>query len=217
MMERGASFLRAFKVLKRNVGARGSRVALRSLKYFLLVLWQGVANNKHSRGTHIAWLCTTIIEKLDNFKHEWKSGSRATTRTGSGSTNRTRVHLRSNRNFRIAIRLSIKRMARELSVKRIARGFRNWRAFILLVAWLLKRVCNAVVVRLVRAFWIAVQRGNLLSSLVESFHSLDLVRIEIIWKWFLSIRDWNILSIWLKSCRLSSYSSTRGYIYKVFR
>ena len=56
------------------------RWSARSLKYFLLA-GKGVANNKHSRCTHVLWLYNDIIEKLDNFKHEWKSGSRATTRT----------------------------------------------------------------------------------------------------------------------------------------
>lgn len=144
----------------------------RSLKYFLLA-GKGVANNKHSRCTHVLWLYNDIIEKLDNFKHEWKSGSRATTRTvpvqQTVCTRALAISL--FRNFRIAIRYCQSWNGKKTVGQRDTRA--RARAFeiggLLYIAS--KRVCNVVVVRVIQAFRIAVQRKHFLSSLVQSFHS----------------------------------------------
>lgn len=148
------------------------RWSARSLKYFLLA-GKGVANNKHSRCTHVLWLYNDIIEKLDNFKHEWKSGSRATTRTvpvqQTVCTRALAISL--FRNFRIAIRYCQSWNGRKTVGQRDTRA--RARAFeiggLLYIAS--KRVCNVVVVRVIQAFRIAVQREHFLSSLVQSFHS----------------------------------------------
>lgn len=89
-----------------------------------------------------------------------------------------RMHLRSFppslslfRNFRIAIRYCQSWNGRKTVGQRDTRA--RARAFeiggLLYIAS--KRVCNVVVVRVIQAFRIAVQRKHFLSSLVQSFHS----------------------------------------------
>lgn len=95
------------KFLKRNVDAAVRRDRW-SIFFWLAKVWQIISIP--AARTYSGY--TTIIEKLDNFKHEWKSGSRATTRTVPVHQTVARTHLRSFprslfRNFPIAIRLSI--------------------------------------------------------------------------------------------------------------